>query len=199
MATSATNPVYEGIENQLPQLRRYACALTRNGTAADDLVQECVARALSKSHLYRQGTNLRAWLFTILHNLYVSDMRQRARTGYTVDPDDVQGGGLSMAPRQEDRIELETLGDALEALPYSQRRAVELISLNGLSYESAAKIMKLPVGTLKSRVSRGRLRLRDALDGKETAGRSERQHNHSYGAVPSFSAQGHRPSRSAAA
>lgn len=162
-ASHSHNAVYGEICGLLPQLRRYAYVLTRDPTRADDLVQECVVRALDRSHQYRPGTNLRAWLFTILHNLYVSDMRGQSRRGHVVDIDDVIG--LSCPPSQEDRVALTTVIDAVEALPPMQRRAVELVGFAGLSYEQTSRIMDLPIGTLKSRVSRARTQLRRALVG----------------------------------
>lgn len=165
MTPQTENPVYRSIEAQLPRLWRYALTLSRNNAAADDLTQECVTRALRKCELYRPGTNLRAWLFTILHNIYVSDMRRQSRFRFAAEAD-VARRGSSIAPNQEDYLALGNLGAAFERLPPVQRRALKLVSIDGLSYHEAAHVLKLPVGTLKSKISRARARLRKELAGK---------------------------------
>jgi len=168
------NEVYRDIEQHIPYLRRYAGSLTRDPAAADDLLQDCVVNALSKSHLYRPGSNLRAWLFTILRNQHISGIRRHARTGIAVDPDDAVPA-LATRPNQEHSLAVDVLAAALRTLPDEQRVLIELISLEGLSYDDVARRHGLAVGTVKSRVSRGRSQLRKVLDGSikldEPAGR----------------------------
>src|ERR1700736_751392 len=107
---------------QIPRLRRYARALTRDAAAADDLVQDCLMRAVSKSHLWQEGTDLRAWLFTILHNQYVNQVRRAVREGTAVALSDAEPV-LTSAPNQGKRLELRDLERALAKLPHEQRSA----------------------------------------------------------------------------
>ena len=151
--------LHRDIEALIPRLRRYARQLTRDPIAADDLVQDCIARALAKIHLWDPGTDLRAWLFTILHNQNIGharrDMRQRAHTqSPSLDYN------LALPPTQGVRLELRDLERALAKLPEEQRSVILLIGLEGMGYEEAASVVNLPVGTVRSRVSRGREALR---------------------------------------
>jgi RNA polymerase sigma-70 factor (ECF subfamily) len=150
------------IERETPRLRRYARALTRDTIAADDLVQDCLARALAKSHLWQQGTDLRAWLFTILHNQYVNQVRRAVREGVSVMVDDVEPL-LTTAPAQGKQLELRDLERALGMLPHEQRSVILLVGLEGMRYEEVAEILKVPVGTVRSRLSRGRDMLRQLM------------------------------------
>lgn len=161
------NQVYEEIEELLPQLRRYALALCHSPIAADDLVQETVSRALVKSHLFNAGTNLRAWLFTIMHNVHVSNMRRQKYVELPIDPD-VAAAALSTRPTQEAALEMKALLKAIQGIPKAQRTVVMMVGVEGMSYEKVAEHLKVPVGTIKSRVSRGRDTLRKALYGRET-------------------------------
>ena len=171
------NEVYRDIDQHIPYLRRYAGALAQNPAAADDLVQDSVVNALSKFHLYRPGTNLRAWLFTILRNQHISNVRRKSRTGVAVDPDDV-ASALATQPNQEHNLTLEAVQKALRSLPDGQRDlievvaahpgllgiGIEVVALDGQSYEDVAKRYGLALGTVKSRISRGRSQLRKALE-----------------------------------
>jgi RNA polymerase sigma-70 factor (ECF subfamily) len=147
------------IEALLPRLKRYARQLTRDPIAADDLVQDCLTRALGKIHLWDPATDLRAWLFTILHNQHIGlarrDMRQRAHSRW-LNSD----SSRSLAPTQGAQLELRDLERALAKLPEEQRSAILLIGLEGMGYEEAAAAANLPVGTVRSRVARGREALR---------------------------------------
>ena len=172
------NEVYRDVEQYMPQLRRYARSLTRCPTAADDLVQDCVLNALSKSHLFRPGTNLRAWLFTILRNQHVSDIRRKSRTGIAVDPDNAVPA-LSTRPNQEDGLTLTAVERALGTLPEGQRILIESAALNHQSYDEMAKSYGLALGTIKSRISRGRSQLRKALEGRAEPGDSPLALRHS--------------------
>jgi RNA polymerase sigma-70 factor, ECF subfamily len=150
---------------QIPRLRRYARALTRNPTAADDLVQDCLTRALSKGHLWQEGTDLRAWLFTILHNQYVNQVRRAVREGTAVALSDTDAKqALTIAPNQGKRLELRDLERALAELPEDQRATVLLVGMEGLNYEEAAAVFDVPIGTIRSRLSRGRETLRQLMD-----------------------------------
>jgi RNA polymerase sigma-70 factor, ECF subfamily len=152
----------EQIEAEIPSLRRYARALTRDVVGADDLVQECVTRALAKIALWREGTDLRAWLFTILHNQYVNQVRRSVRTGATVELDEIWPP-LRLSPTQDKRLELRDLDRALGQVPAEQRAVILLIGLEGMSYDEVSELLGVPVGTVRSRLSRGRLALRGLM------------------------------------
>lgn len=156
----------------LPHLMRYARALTRDTDAADDLVQECAGRALSKLHLFKAGTNMRAWLFTVMHNLHAQNMR---RLGRRMDK-------TSLEPEMEERhgsdgdqmgaLTLRDLDRALSRLSDDQRAVVLLVGLEDMSYAETAEILEIPVGTVMSRLARGRERLKKIMDGAEPLLRS---------------------------
>ena len=152
------------IEALIPPLRRYARALVRDSVAADDLVQECPARALSKIHLWQEGTDLRAWLFAILHNQHVSLTRRAEREREHIElqkhnPD------LAISPNQTASLELRDLERAIAKLSDDQRAVILLIGLEGMGCEEVATILNLPIGTVRSRLFRGRetLRIRTGL------------------------------------
>jgi RNA polymerase sigma-70 factor, ECF subfamily len=147
------------LENEIPRLRRYARALTRDAARADDLVQETLCRALRKAHLWQPGSNLRAWLFTLLHNQHVNDVRKVMREGLSASVDEV-ASQLPMPPTQAAKLEMRDLDRALGQLPDEQRQVVLLIGLEGLRYEQVAEILDVPVGTVRSRLSRAREALR---------------------------------------
>ncbi len=149
------------MEEEIPRLRRSARALTRNLSTADDLVQETLMRGLLKQHLWLEGTNLRAWLFTIMHNQYVNAIRRKVREGTAVVISETETeASLSVAPSQSKRLELRDLDRALTKLPEEQRAVILLVGLDGLRYDEVAEIMGVPVGTVRSRLSRGRAELR---------------------------------------
>ena len=160
------------IEVEIPRLRRYARALTRDVARADDLVQSCLARALAKQHLWQPGTDLRAWLFTILHNQHVNDVRRSVREGVTVAIEEM-APVLSVQPRASAALELRDLEAAIAKLAPEQRQVILLVGLEGMQYEEVALILGVPVGTVRSRLSRGREQLRRLMDmGEETAPRA---------------------------
>lgn len=148
------------IARELPRLRRYARAL-RNDAGADDLVQDCLERALRKSELWRRGSNMRAWLFKILYNVHLSSLRD-ARRAPAIMPLDELGGVLSERGRQLDSIELEEMSRALARLPVEQRDVITLVALEGMRYDEAADVLGISMGTVRSRLSRGRAALRDS-------------------------------------
>ena len=150
------------IEAEIPRLRRYAQALLRNPINADDLVQETLVRALAKAHLWQKGTNLRAWLFTMLHHLHVNTVRKAARIGEVIPIEDAVN--LGREPSQTTVIELNELKRAMMRLPEEQRAALLLIGLEGMHYGEVAAIVEVPVGTVRSRLSRARAALREMLD-----------------------------------
>ena len=151
------------IEQQIPQLRRYARALTRNRERADDLVQDTLGRALIKEEFWQTGTNLRAWLLTIMHNQNVNNIRRDVRENGTVDIE-----GISVAlPATTDPTasrQMFELERALAQLHAEQRQVILLVGLEGMSYQDAAGILGIPVGTVRSRLPRGRDALRTLLD-----------------------------------
>ncbi|HSR72288.1 MAG TPA: sigma-70 family RNA polymerase sigma factor [Kiloniellales bacterium] len=160
-----TNQVYRNIERHIPHLRRYARYLARDSVAADDLVQESLTRALAKADLFKRDTNLRAWLFTILRNEHISHMRRQGRRGTTVDPEILSHTAASQ-PEQPGHMALRSLRQNWSHLPKEQRILIDMVGLQGRSYEEAADATNLPVGTVKSRISRGRTQLRRLLDGE---------------------------------
>jgi RNA polymerase sigma-70 factor, ECF subfamily len=149
----------KAVEAEIPCLQRYAHKLMRNHAAAEELVQECVVRGLSKQHLWREDTNLRAWLCTILHNQYVNEIRRVVREGTIVELCDADEE-LALPPAQDKVLELRDVRRALATLTDGQRDAVILIGLDGWSYERVAKAAGVPVGTIRSRLSRGRDRIK---------------------------------------
>lgn len=147
----------------IPRLRRYARALTGERSSADDLVQDTLERACNKLHLWRRGSDLRAWLFTIMHNVFINQVRaRRAAPDLPLDDEIAELPGHS-APA--DRIQIRDLDAALARLPDEQREVLLLIALEQLSYEETAKSLGIPIGTVMSRLSRGRERLRIIMNG----------------------------------
>lgn len=145
----------------IPNLRAFAVSLTQNADKADDLVQETLVKAWDKHESFQMGTNLKAWLFTILRNEFYSQMRKRGRE--VQDSDGVMTERLAVHPSQHGLLDLEDFRGALEQLPQDQREAIILIGASGFSYEEAAEICGCAVGTIKSRVSRARNRLQEIL------------------------------------
>lgn len=155
------------LEQQIPALRRYAYALLRDHERADDLVQDTLERALSRWSLRRSDGDLRAWLFTIQRNLYVSHWR-RDRRGNT--PVAMEEATLaSIAPRQETTLEVHDVLAALDQLPEEQKSLLLLVGVEDFSYEEAARILGMPIGTVMSRLSRARQRLRSIVESGKTA------------------------------
>lgn len=149
------------IVQHVPRLRRYARALTGERAAADDLVQDTLERALNKFHLWRRGSDLRAWLFTVMHNIYVNQVRARV-----ADRLDFSGEELRVPAFEAtalERLEIRDIDSALQRLPQEQRAVVLLVGLEQLSYDEAARALHIPVGTVMSRLARGRERLRMML------------------------------------
>jgi RNA polymerase sigma-70 factor (ECF subfamily) len=145
----------------VPGLRAFAISLCGNVDRADDLVQEALLRALSNIRSFEPGTNMSAWLFTILRNLFRSEYRKRRR-----EVEDVDGSyaeQLTSLPEQNSRVEINEFREALKLLPPEQRESLILVGASGFSYEEAAQICECAVGTIKSRVNRARRRLAEIL------------------------------------
>ena len=153
-----------------PNLRAFAISLTNNVDRADDLVQETLMRAIANIDRFQPGTNMQAWLFTILRNLFHSEYRKRRRE--VEDPEGSYASHLASAPEQGAKLDLADLRTALAKLPPDQREALLLVGAAGLPYEDVAAIMNCAIGTVKSRVNRARLRLAQllGLDGVEDLG-----------------------------
>jgi RNA polymerase sigma-70 factor, ECF subfamily len=160
-----TEPVDQAFVNELmaslKSLRAYAISLTHDIHRAEDLVQETVLKAISKQEKFEAGTNLQAWLFTILRNLFFSARRTKQRE--VEDTDGAHAAGMISIPDQEDRLAVQDLHTALAKLPREQREALLLIGAEGLSYEEAAEALAAKVGTIKSRVNRARTRLAELM------------------------------------
>jgi RNA polymerase sigma-70 factor (ECF subfamily) len=156
------------VEREIPRLRRYARALTRSGDRADDLVQEVLIRAIAKAHLWQTGTDIRAWLFTIMHNQYVNLVRRAMREEASIDIEQMSSS-LVATTDPTAACQMRELDRALTCLPNEQREVILLVGLEGLSYEAAAQVLSVPVGTVRSRLSRGRDALRRLLDMPEKA------------------------------
>ncbi len=154
----------DAILAEIPRLRRYARALLGHRAAADDLVQDTLERAWSRIGQWRPGTDLRAWLFSIMHNLHVDQVR---RSTPPTCPVDEVNDDLQTRPTQTDGLELNDLESALRQLPDEQREVVLLVALEEMSYSDIATMLGIPSGTVMSRLARGRERLRQVMAGLE--------------------------------
>ena len=161
----------QDLVDAIPRLRAFARSISGDRDRADDLVQETLAKAIANKDKFTKGTNLTAWLITILRNQYYSVGRKMQRE--VADPDGEHAASLESKPQQAGHLELKDFLSALQVLPDDQREALILIGASGFSYEEAADILGVKVGTVKSRVSRARLRLDDLMNGTEKFERSE--------------------------
>jgi RNA polymerase sigma-70 factor (ECF subfamily) len=152
-----SNGFKEDLIAGIPVLRAFARALSGNRDRADDLVQETLAKAIAHREQYRPGTNLHAWLVTILRNQYYSEGRRRRRE--VADPDGAHSARLFELPRHDGVLAMQDFLAALQTLPDDQREALLLVGVSEFSYEDASAVLDAPVGTVKSRVSRARARL----------------------------------------
>ena len=146
----------------IPRLRRYARALVGDRTTADDLVQDTLERAWAKLHLYRRGTDLRAWLFTVMHNVHVN----RIRATRVTDPLEDDMPELAQPQRGPDALLVRDLDRAIARLPADQRAVLLLVTLEEMSYEEVARTLGIPIGTVMSRLSRAREKLRAMMAGQ---------------------------------
>ncbi len=150
----------------IPRLRRYACALLHDRQQAEDLLQDTLARALERLSLWRRGTDMRAWLFTIMHNLHVNECRRGARRPDTVSLHQSALAEPCAGSRADQQAALHDIETGLMSLPEEQRSVLLLVSLEGLSYRQTAKVLGIKTGTVMSRLHRGRERLRVSLNGE---------------------------------
>lgn len=160
-SNNQTDPRDEIVEH-LPAMRAFALSLTRNGSAADDLVQDTIVKAWKNIEKFSAGTNMRAWLFTILRNTFYSDRRKGKRE--VADVDGKMAATLSQKPDHDGRMAMADFEEEFAKLPSEQREALMLVGAMGFSYEEAAHTCQVAVGTIKSRVNRGRVRLIELLD-----------------------------------
>lgn len=153
----------------IPHLRRYARALTGDVTRADDLVQDTLERAWIKFHLWQPALDLRPWLFTIMHNIYVNQVRANVRRE-RIPASDGDAEVRGVRPNQTDMLEVSEVLACLDRLPPEQREVLLLVSLESLNYTQVGKILGIPVGTVTSRLARARMRLRALLEGSAGEG-----------------------------
>ena len=149
----------------IPRLRRYARALVADRASADDLVQDTLERAWAKLHLYRRGTDLRAWLFTVMHNVHVNKVRSARAT----DPLEDEMPELAQRAAQGDSLVVRDLDRAIARLPDEQRAVLLLVTLEEMSYDQVARALGIPIGTVMSRLSRAREKLRAMMLGQAAA------------------------------
>ena len=155
----------ERLVELIPRLRRYARALVGDRATADDLVQDTLERAWAKLHLYRRGTDLRAWLFTVMHNVHVN----RVRAARSTDTLDEEMPELAQRAAQGDALLVRDLDRAIACLPDEQRSVLLLVTLEEMSYEDVARALAIPIGTVMSRLSRAREKLRAMMLGQSGA------------------------------
>jgi RNA polymerase sigma-70 factor (ECF subfamily) len=153
----------------LPRLRRYARVLTGDRARADDLVQDAVERALARESTFHAGGNLRAWLFSLMHNLFIDGTRQREAIDWSADTSELPE---MAAGSQSDPAEMRDIQSALHRLPQDQREVLLLVAVEGLRYREAAEVLAVPVGTIMSRLARAREKMQELLGGV-TAGAGE--------------------------
>jgi RNA polymerase sigma-70 factor (ECF subfamily) len=155
------SPLRDDLVAAIPNMRAFAISLCGNRDRADDLVQEALVKAWNHLESFEQGTNLKAWLFTILRNAYFSELRKTKRE--VADADGQLAGRLSVPPEQQGHLDLVDLNRALSQLPPDQREALILVGAEGFSYEDAASISGCAVGTVKSRVNRARTKIAELM------------------------------------
>ncbi|WP_420468528.1 RNA polymerase sigma factor [Panacagrimonas sp.] len=163
------------LEQEIPHLRRYARALTHSVTEADDLVQDCLERALRKWFRWQMQGRLRSWLFRMLYRLHLNRLRTQRRQCIERSLDDM-ATEPAQAAQQEQRAECLDILQVMRGIPEDQRQAILLVALEDMSYDEAAWVLAIPVGTLRSRISRGRSALRD-LCGEATPVQAEPRAN----------------------
>ena len=153
---------------EIPHLRRFARSLCGDASLADDLVQDCIERALKKSHLYDAAKPLRAWLYAVLRNIHVSNWRSNVKHTSSKNIDDLIDGEGATRAEQEDNFSTSLITEALDKLSAQQREVLVLISSEEVSYKQASEIIGVPIGTIMSRLSRARSLLKDILEERGT-------------------------------
>jgi RNA polymerase sigma-70 factor (ECF subfamily) len=156
----------------LPNLRRYARRLAHDRSAAEDLLQETLLLALAKQHRFTPGTNLRAWLFTIMHNQRINGLRRATREGELVDLSEVNE---SVSGKQELNLQIQELRGAMEQLNEDKRTVLVLADQEGFSYVEIADMLQVPIGTVRSRLARARSLLREIMQGGDSSGSEQRE------------------------
>ena len=153
------------IAREIPHLRRYARALLRDADAADDLVQDCLERAIKKRHLWRRRGSLRSWLFRIVYTQFLNGRARREKAQKTARLDDLERP-VTLPASQDDHAEAVEVLDQLLTIDEDQRAALLLVAVEGMAYDEAADALGIPIGTLRSRLWRGREALKAALPGR---------------------------------
>ncbi len=157
------------LEPLIPALRRYARSFVKDKSSADDLVQDTLERAVSRWHQRRADGDGRTWVFSILHNLAISGLRQAARRGEHLPLDDARESDVAVPFAQEDRLRQRDILTALSQLPEDQRSVLLLVSVEDMAYAEVARILDVPIGTVMSRLARARSRLRQIMEDESTA------------------------------
>jgi RNA polymerase sigma factor (sigma-70 family) len=153
------------VEPLIPGLRRYSRSLVHDREAADDLVQDCLERVISRWHQHRPDGDVRGWVYAILHNIAINYLKRKSRRGQEIGLDDVEEGSMTSRPAQEDGLRHQDILRMLWTLPEDQRSVVLLISGERFSYAETARILDIPTGTVMSRLARARERLMQAMEG----------------------------------
>jgi RNA polymerase sigma-70 factor, ECF subfamily len=154
------------LATEIPRLRRYARALTRNAQTADDLVQDCLERAWRKAHHWEPGTDLRAWLFTLMHNIFINGLRRKRPETEPMEHTEFED---PRAPSADAGLNLRDLGQALARLSPEHREVLLLVCLEEMSYEQVARVLGVPIGTIMSRLHRAREQMRGYMAGDRQA------------------------------
>lgn len=157
------------LNDVLPALRRFAFSLTRDEDRADDLVQDSVERALVKAEYFEPGTNLRSWMFTVCRRIFLNQIRKQKTQGVSVEIEDAPQTKLSTDANQDMTIACKEMLTAMEKLPMRDKVVLSLIVVEGMKYEEAADVLDVPVGTIRSRLSRARTRLKELIEQGDSA------------------------------
>lgn len=165
MSTSFTEAELNDV---LPALNRFALSLTRNEDQAYDLVQDSVERAIRKADYYEAGTNFRSWMFTLCKRLFLNQIRRQKTAGVPVELDDAPQSKLASGSTQEQTVECQEMLQCFENLPMRDKVVLSLIVVEGMKYEEAAEVLDVPVGTVRSRLSRARARLKEMTEAEHT-------------------------------
>ncbi len=152
------------LNDVLPALRRFAFSLTKNEDRADDLVQDSVERALLKAEYFEPGTNLRSWMFTVCRRIFLNQIRKQKTQGVSVDIEDAPQTKLSAAASQDMTLACKEMLTAMEKLPMRDKIVLSLIVVEGMKYDEAAEVLDVPIGTVRSRLSRARTRLKELIE-----------------------------------
>jgi RNA polymerase sigma-70 factor (ECF subfamily) len=166
MTDNQQRETIDRLESEIPMLRRYARSLSRNADQADDLVQECLLRAIARIDSWQPGTNLKAWLIVILRNIFLNECRKAKRERISLE--ELGSGEIPQVPAKQDaRLMLAELENAFMSLSADHRDVLTLVAINGMTYEQSAKILGVTMGTIKSRLFRARTRLSEIMNGDE--------------------------------